>query len=132
MAQGLPVFPPFNVTEAAVDSRWKKWLGRLEIMLIGMDVKDAKRKRALLLHYAGEDISTTLPDIDETFDAAKQALTQYFAPQKSTEFEVYKFRQAKQESRPAIQKWLDSSKGTRHIAGHKLPGLRPNKPRVVL
>ena len=70
--------------------------------------------------------------MDETLDAAMQALTQYFAPQKSTEFEVYKFRQAKQESRPAIQKWLDSSKGTRHIAGHKLPGLRPNKPRVVL
>ena len=101
MAQGLPVFPPFNVTEAAVDSRWKKWLGRLEIMLIGMDVNDAKRKRALLLHYAGEDvydILTTLPDIDETFDAAKQILTQYFAPQKSTEFEVYTFRKAKQES----------------------------------
>ena len=74
---------------------------------------------------------STLPDIDETFDAAKQALTQYFAPQKSTEFEVYKFRQAKQESRPAIQKWLDSSKGTRHTAGHKLPGPRPNKPSIV-
>ena len=60
-----------------------------------MDVKDAKRKRALLLHYAGEDvydILTTLPDSDETFDAAKQALPQYFAPQKSTEFEVYKFK----------------------------------------
>ena len=58
------MFPPFNVTEAAVGSRWKKWLGRLEIMLIGMDVKDAKCKRALLLHYAGEDvydILTTLP-----------------------------------------------------------------------
>ena len=70
-------------------------------MLIGMDVKDAKRKRALLLHYAGEDVydmCTTLPDIYETFDAAKQALTQYFAPQKSTEFEVYRFRQANQES----------------------------------
>lgn len=100
MAQGLPVFPSFNVTETAVDSRWKKWLGRLEIMLVGMDVKDAKRKRALLLHYAGEDvydIFTTLPDVEETFDAAKQALTQYFAPKKSIEFEVYKFRQAKQE-----------------------------------
>ena len=36
--------------------------------------------------------------MDETLDAAMQALTQYFAPQKSTEFEVYKFRQAKQES----------------------------------
>ena len=92
MAQWLPVFPPF--TEAAVDSHWK-------FMLIGMDVKDAKRKRALLLHYAGEDvydIFTTLPEIDETFDAAKQALTKYVAPQKSSEFEVYKFRQEKQES----------------------------------
>ncbi|XP_052792278.1 uncharacterized protein K02A2.6-like [Mya arenaria] len=70
MAQGLPVFPSFNVTETAVDSRWKKWLGRLEIMLV---------------------------DVEETFDAAKQALTKYFAPKKSIEFEVYKFRQAKQE-----------------------------------
>ena len=32
---------------------------------------------------------------------------------------------------PAIQKWLDAAKGTRHTSGHKLPGPRPKKAAVM-
>ncbi|XP_060556789.1 uncharacterized protein K02A2.6-like [Ruditapes philippinarum] len=55
MAQGLPVFPAFSVSEPGVDTRWRKWTGRFENLMIGMDIKDKKRQRALLLHYAGEE-----------------------------------------------------------------------------
>ena len=49
MAQELPVFPSITVQESAVDTRWKKWCACLENLLVGLDIKDDKRKRALLL-----------------------------------------------------------------------------------
>uniref|UniRef100_H2ZZ81 Gypsy retrotransposon integrase-like protein 1 n=1 Tax=Latimeria chalumnae TaxID=7897 RepID=H2ZZ81_LATCH len=62
-------------------------------------------KRALLLHYAGESVNyifDTLPDTapgenDNALDKAIDALTAYFTPRQNIEYEVYVFRQAKQE-----------------------------------
>ena len=98
MATSLPVFPSFNVHESAADVRWKKWTKRLQ-NLVGMDVKDKKRQRALLLHYAWEEVNEifdTFPDTGEDYVTAVTKLTDYFAPKKNTEYEIYKFRQAKQ------------------------------------
>ena len=105
MAQGLPVFPSFNVQEPAVDTRWKKWCARLENLLVGLDIKDDKRKRALLLHYSGEQVNNifdTLPDTGNDYATALDKLTNYFVPEKCTEFEIYKFRQATQEANEPI------------------------------
>ncbi|CAC5417698.1 unnamed protein product [Mytilus coruscus] len=54
MASALPVFPPFSVHESAADQRRKKWTKRLQNLLVGMNIKDKVRQRALLLHYAGD------------------------------------------------------------------------------
>ena len=105
MAQGLPVFPSFSVRDPAVDTRWKKWCSRLENLLVGLDITDDKRKRALLLHYAGEDVNEifdTLADTGTDYATALTKLDGYFGPKKSTEFEIYKFRQAKQEVNETI------------------------------
>ena len=105
MAQGLPVFPSFSVRDPAVDTRWKKWCARLENLLVGLDITDKKRKRALLLHYAGEEVNEIFDTLDGTGDdyaSALSKLNDYFAPKKSTEFEIYKFRQAKQEMNEKI------------------------------
>ena len=105
MAQGLTVFSSFNVQEPAVDTRWKKWCTRLENLLVGLNIKDDKGKRALLLHYSGEqvnDIFDTLPDTGNAYATALDTLTNYFAPKKCTEFEIYKFRQATQEANERI------------------------------
>jgi len=37
----------------------KKWLARLERLFTGMSITIPKRKRALLLHYAGPDVGET-------------------------------------------------------------------------
>ena len=61
---------------------------------------DKPRKRALLLHYAGEEVNEifeTLPNTGDNYDTAVARLTEHFSPKKNTEFEIYKFRQAKQE-----------------------------------
>ena len=54
-----------------------------------------KRQRALLLHYAGEDVNEifdTLTDTGEDIATAKLKLKKYFASKKNTEYEVYRFR----------------------------------------
>lgn len=51
--------------------RWKKWLQRFENVIIALDIKDDTRKRAMLLHYAGEgvqDIFDTFTDTGEAKD----------------------------------------------------------------
>ena len=72
-------------------------------MMVAMNVDDNDaRQRALLLHYAGEqvyDIFETLTDTGESddFDKACEKLTAYFSPKKNIEYEVYVFRKEKQE-----------------------------------
>jgi hypothetical protein len=54
-------------------------------LFIGLEIKDKKRQRALLPHYAGEDVNDifdTLEGTDEDFATAKQTLKDYFAPKK--------------------------------------------------
>ena len=111
MAVALPNFAEFDVhLEGAVDTRWKKWLARFRNLLLALDVDNAKRQRALLLHYAGESVNEifeTLPDTDagedeDPFEKAVTALTNYFTPKKNREYEVYVFRKAKQESDESI------------------------------
>ena len=109
MASALPTFPPFNIHETALDIHWRKWIKRLENLLVGMDVKDKKRQRALLLHYAGEDVNDifeTLTDTGDDYATAVTKLTDYFAPKKNTEYEIYKFRQAKQQPDEGIDAYL--------------------------
>ena len=69
-------------------------------MFIGMNITIPKRKRALLLHYAGPDVDEifdTLSNTGEDNDYATAKLNKYFSPQVNTTYEVYNFRQAKQE-----------------------------------
>ena len=98
-------FPEFSLGDSSdqsnVGPRWERWLGRLENFFVAFDIKDDTRKRAMLLHFAGESVSnifSTLSDTgDETdYKKATDSLTNYFLPLKNAEFEVYKFRQARQ------------------------------------
>ena len=105
MAASLPNFLPISVHEGNAEIRWRKWISCLENLFIGLDIKAIKRQKALLLHYTGEDVSEifdTLEGTGEAFETAKQKLKDYFAPKKNTEYEVYKFRQAKQTANETI------------------------------
>ena len=111
MAKALPTFPEFDVSETSTQAaRWKKWLSRFRNLLVAMNVTDKNRQRALLLHYAGEatyEIFDTLPNTtaaegEDPFDKAVQALTNYFTPKQNREYEIYVFRQAKQEHNESI------------------------------
>ena len=98
----IPNFDPFDVhADSAIAQRWRKWIKRLENLFVAANIKNAERQRALLLHYAGEevcDIFAVLSDTREDFKTAKEALTEYFDPKKNVEYEIYKFRQTKQNT----------------------------------
>ena len=100
MATAIPQFEPFDIhADGAIAQRWRKWIKRLENLFVAAAISDKKRQRALLLYYAGEEVSEifdTLPDTGDDFETAKTKLNAYFDPKKNVEFEIYTFRQAKQ------------------------------------
>ena len=111
MANVLPPFPSFSVHEdnTSVGPCWKKWLKRFKMYLAAHDVKDATRKRALLLYSAGEEVSDifeTLPDQgEEDYAKAVTALNGYFQPKVHKTYEVYMFRNATQNSGESLDSY---------------------------
>jgi hypothetical protein len=103
MASALPPFPPFNVDDdvTTTGQRWDKWTKRFNNFFVAMNITDATRKRALLLHYIGRsafDIFETLTDTGDAkaYDKAIDRLTEHFTPQRNIDHETYLFRQARQ------------------------------------
>lgn len=89
-------------------------------MLCALDITDDRRKKALLLHYCGDetyDIYDSFSDMDKGIGSTREvtdvngeqvnlpdeynklcnSFKMYFTPKQNLSFEVYKFRQAKQE-----------------------------------
>ena len=105
----IPPFEKFSVhsEEHTAGTRWKKYLARFEVLIQALDLKNKPaRKKALLLHYAGEEVF----DIFDTFSeekkggedeagyvTLKKSLADHFEPKRNLDFETVKFRQAKQE-----------------------------------
>lgn len=58
MAAALPQFEHFPVfsDEQSAGVRWKKWVSKFENLLCALDITSDARKKALLLHYGGDDV----------------------------------------------------------------------------
>jgi len=70
-----------------------------------MDITAANRKKALLQHFAGEnvaDIYDTLKSEADDYTAVKTKLTNYFAPQVNLHYEISVFRSAEQEEAETV------------------------------
>ena len=116
IAEFLPSFPQFDPNPASGDvgPRWRKWVARFQNLMIAVDVSEDERQNAMLLHYIGEetfDIYETLGvavagDGEKQVDKAIDVLTSHFAPKMNTEYEVYKFRQARQEAEEDFSHFL--------------------------
>ena len=102
LLQGLPPFDPDLDVGASVGPRWRTWLADFETFVIANDITDDKRKRALLLYQAGSRVREIFRQLHDTgedkdYKKAVDKLNEYFEPQKNRLYEVYKFRQAKQQ-----------------------------------
>ena len=114
MASALPHFDKFvvHVDEHTAGTRWKKYIARFELLVTAMSLEDEpKRKKALLLHYAGEDVYDIFDTLtaeqkgeetEEGYQTLKQSLTDHFEPKKNIEYETFKFRQARQEPNETV------------------------------
>ena len=111
MASALPDFPPFdiNTDPTSVGITWKKWIQRFDDFLVALDVDDGNRKKALLLYYGGKelhDIYDTISSVKDEYNDIKRKLTNYFEPKINLTFEVYNFRQMKQEQGESIDQFV--------------------------
>ena len=123
----IPQMAPFqpDVDPTNTAARWKKWLDRFENLIIAFKVTDNNRKKALLLHLAGEFVFevyeglviSDIPDdadaaVNNAYTATKKALTDHFSPKKNTEFEVFNFRLAQQSAGEATDAKLAKRRRT--------------------
>ena len=99
----LPPFPSFNVDDepTTTGQRWTKLKKRFENFVLAMHIEDITRKRALLKHYIGPsafDILETLSDNgdEKDYKTAMERLTKHFTLQRNIKYEIYLFRQARQ------------------------------------
>ena len=68
-------------------------------VLLPLTSRKKRGKAPFLLYYAEEevcDIFETLPESGDDFETAKEKLTEYFDPKKNVQYDIYNFRQAKQ------------------------------------
>lgn len=107
--QPMPLFEP-KADPTNTSARWTQWIERFNTFLIASNVKDNARKRALLLYQAGpevHEIFKTLTDTgdDKDYEAAVNALTRHFEPDKNRIYQTYMFRQATQQENETIDEF---------------------------
>lgn len=98
----MPTPSPFKVIgeNTNLSKSWEQYLKRFEYYLSASGITKDERKKAMLLHLAGEevqDVYETLPDGGQTYAQTTEHLTNYFNPQKNIAYERHAFRSCKQE-----------------------------------
>ena len=84
-----PAILPFDteIDPTSVGTRWSKWIQRFENFLVAMNIMNDGRKRALLLHLAGErvhDIYDTLAGEEEVILKQQKRNWMDTSPQRKT------------------------------------------------
>ena len=75
-----------------------------------MNITSNKQKRALLIYQAGPDVQDIFETLEETgpdddYNTALAKLNTYFLPEKNVAYEIYVFRQAKQDVNESIHSY---------------------------
>ena len=120
MATALQPFPSFDPSPdaGAPGTRWEKYVARFRNLITALDIKNAERQKALLLHYVGKetnDIFDTLTvsepaDGETVFDTAVNTIIFYLKPKRNIAYEEYLFRQAKQDQGETIMAYCTQLK----------------------
>ena len=104
MASSLPPFTPFKIREDEISAgtRWKKWITKYENLKIAMDIIADQRKKALWIHYGGDEVydlvATSSEESRESYETLKAELSNYFTPKVNPTFESFKLRKMRQET----------------------------------
>jgi hypothetical protein len=111
----IPHFPSFDfeADKANAGPRWNKWVNRLENMFVALDLEskdDDARMRALLLHYAGENVhdiyEAECGSSTKDYAGSVKVLTDYFNPKKNVQMEIYTFRNCSQKESQTLDEFV--------------------------
>ncbi len=111
----IPHYPSFDyeADKPTAGVRWERWVNRLENLFIAMDLDetdDDNRRRALLLHYAGERVHDIYEvekgDTGNTYKDVKDVLTNYFKPKCNIQLEIYNFRKCVQLEGQSLDEYV--------------------------
>ena len=93
---GLPTPQPFHLDVISTSTYvlWEAWRDTLETYFLAAAITDTKRKKALLLYLAGDEmrkVYRTLQDTEDTYDSTKNLLEAFSGqnktlPSKGTDF----------------------------------------------
>ena len=94
----------------SVSQRWKQWVRRFKCYIDAMNITSNKQKRALLIYQAGPDVQDIFETLEETgpdgdYNTALAKLNNYFLPKKNVAYEIYVFRQVKQDVNESIDSY---------------------------
>ena len=115
MASSLPPFPTFDITDqSSLNIRFNKYLDRFDNFIAAMGITNANRKKAMLLHYAGEsvhdiyDTLTPMPEPGEgedVFTVTRNKLKEHFEPHQNDEYQKFVFRQTLQNQGETLDQY---------------------------
>ena len=76
-----------------------------------MNITDKQQKKALMLHFAGPEVAEIFDTLEDSeaetdYKAAVEKLTEYFAPQTNIAYEIYNFRQARQNQGESLDSYI--------------------------
>ena len=100
-----------------IGPRWEDWITRLQEYFDAADIDEDKRMLASLFFFGGtklRKIHSTLPEaipeeeieINTKYAQAVYRLNSFFNPKKNTIIEIYKFREARQDSKESIEQFV--------------------------
>lgn len=106
----VPEFNPDVEVGASLALRWKDWLTDFEMFITASGITNHKRQRALLLYQAGPRVREIFKQLADTggdgdYKLCKQKLLEYFEPQRNRRYEVYRFRQATQDTHETLDQF---------------------------
>ena len=87
--------------QLTVNQRWHLWIERFENFLIVSSVSGANKKKAMLLHYAGESVFEMYKEMEsydpnDNYDDVKRKLNEHFEINKNADVLRMNFRRAVQ------------------------------------
>lgn len=111
MVLDVPAPQAFAVAAEAlsVARSWKQWIVALDYYIAATGVTNASQKKLLLLQVAGrevQEIFAKLEAADDSLEAAKKVLSDYFIPKINIKYERFLFWQCNQEQGETINSFV--------------------------
>ena len=142
MAQGfqippVPEFQPDAELGASLAARWRTRLADFEMFLTASEIINATRKCVLLLYLAGSRVREIFQHIQDVgnaddYDTAKTKLTTHFEPQNNRRYDVYRFRETKQEQRETLDQYHTLLRAPSLHANFKIWNSRSNSKLLLV